>query len=132
MTKKSAGLTIAETMVSLTLLSLLLVGVLTVFPSSMSLVGTVRTGREARLLAQNQIEQMASRPFGSLALGQIPATEVHLADGTEVLLESSISPVAGVGVDAPIKHLRCQASWMSKSKVSHVEVREVYVHGLRR
>lgn len=124
------GLTLAETMVSLTLLSLLMVAVLNLFPSSMTTVRMTRTGWLARSAAQNRIEILAAQPFAGLEVGFEEETEVKLSDGSLAKLRTTISAVD----DHPekfLKRLRCEVSWDGRVNRKSA-IQEVYVHSLRR
>lgn len=114
---------------SLSLLSMLLIGVLTLFPSALTVVTLVDAGRAARLQAQSRIESLAATPFHELRLGD-RHEDITLPAAGPVKLRTSVRQVPGFSVER-LKSLRCTATWKVRQK-EHVHVREMYVHNLRR
>ncbi len=127
---RSRGLTIAETLVSLTLLSLLMLAVLNLFPSSMTVVAGTRTARLARAAAQNKVEALAAQPFAALSVGLNESSDQELPDGTTARLTTTVSAVAGYDVKF-LKRIRCQVAWRRRA-IESTATQEVYVHALRR
>ena len=136
---KLAGLTLAETLVSLCLLSMLMVAVLNLFPTSMMIVRGTRTAWLARLAAQNEIEKAAARPFAKLATSSggpttISDGPVTLTDGTIVALRLTVSEVPGhyTSDSRPLlKRIACDVTWQGRA-VQRTIHQELDVHSLRR
>lgn len=126
----SSGLTLAETLVSLTLLTLVMVSVLNLFPSSLSAVKHTRTSQLARMAAQNRIEALAAKPYSQLELGTVSDEQVPLSDGQKVQLHTTISEVRGHPVSR-LKHLRCEAVWQGRTGPRKV-VQEMHLASIRR
>lgn len=124
------GFTLAETMVSLTLLSLLMVAVLNLFPTSMTVVKQTRTGWLARSSAQNKLESLAAQPFATLQVGLEEVVEIKLSDGSLANLKTTVSAVDG-HPEKFLKRLRCEVSWAGRVSRKSALL-EVYVHSLRR
>lgn len=124
------GLTLAEMIVSLTLLTLLLVSVVNLFPSSMANVRLIRTAQLARTAAQNRIEILASQPFNSLQVGTLDEETIKLSDGQPVHLKTSITAVDGYEPKR-LKRLRCEAEWQGRAR-RQTAVQELYVNSIRR
>ena len=125
-----SGLTLAETLVSLTILTLVMLAVLNLFPSAMSNARLTRNEWLARQAAQCKIEALAASPFGSLEVGTEQEDEVPLPDGAKASLRTTVSAVNG-HPDKLIKCLRCEVSWPGRA-TTKTAVEEVYVHALRR
>ena len=116
--------------VSLTLLSLLLVAVVNLFPSSVANVRLIRTGQLARTEAQNRIEVLASQSFNSLQVGYRNEETVKLSDGQSVHLKTTITAVDGYEPKR-LKRLRCEAQWQVRTR-NQSTVQELYVNAIRR
>lgn len=124
------GLTIGESLVSLSLLSLVMVGVLNLFPSTLSVIGGSRIRAQANSAAQDRLEQMASEPFANLTIGSQTSEEVEVSDKVKVKLTKSVA--AAPGHDPKfLKSLECRAEWSSRGAPQSV-TRGLYVHSLRR
>ena len=128
--RPARGLTLAEMIVSLTLLTLLLVAVVNLFPSSMANVRLIRTSQLARTAAQNQVETLASQPFNSLQVGTTNEETQKLSDGQLVRLKTSITAVSGYEPKR-LKRIRCEAEWYSRTR-PQTAVQELYVNSIRR
>ncbi len=124
------GLTLAETLVSMTLLVLLLVSVLNLLPSSMAVVQQTRTDQLARNVAQNKVEVLAARPFADLPIGYDENEQHTLSDGRVVRLRTTVSAVDG-HLPKRLKRLRCEADWSLGVRQRKV-VQEFYVPSIRR
>lgn len=130
------GLTLAETLVSLCLLSLLMVAVLNLFPTTMMVVRGTRTGWLARLAAQNEIERLAAIPFADLHVGTVKDEDVTLSDGAKIHLRSAVAEVEGHYTNTPdhrplLKRITCDVSWQGRA-VTRTAHQELDVHSLRR
>lgn len=128
--RPGTGLTLAETLVSMTLLTLLLVSVLNLLPSSMAVVRQTRTDQLARIAAQNKLEILAARPFADLPVGYDEGVEVSLSDGSPVRLRTTVGAVEGYPPKR-LKRLRCVASWTAGGRQHRID-QEFYVHSIRR
>lgn len=124
------GLTLAETLVSLTLLSLLMVAVLNLFPSSMTIVRITRTGWLARSLAQDRVEALAAQPFAKLEIGHDVEEKVVLRDSAVVKLKTTITAVDG-HLPKYLKRIRCDVTWDGRAAQKSAS-QEFYVHSVRR
>ena len=127
---RASGLTLVETLVSMTLLTLVMVSVLNLFPSSMAAVKHTRTAQLARAAAQNRIEALAARPFAELQLGTHPDEKLVLSNGQTVTLKVSISQVTGHPQER-LKRLRCEALWRGRTE-DRKAIGEMYVASIRR
>lgn len=129
---RARGLTLSETLVALTLLSLLMVAALNIFPTTMMIVRGTRTDWLARSTAQDKLEYLAAEPFKKLALtvGEAPWEKVTLADGVEIELRTTISTVAD-HPETMLKRIRVEARWDGRATKKSLE-QELYVHALRR
>lgn len=127
---KTSGLTLAETLLSLTLLTLVMLAVLNLFPSALANARLTRTGWLVRAAAQNEVEKLAGRPFGALQVGWSQEKDVQLPDGSQAHLASSIEAAAG-HPQRLLKRIRCQVSWKGRA-TRKTALEEVYVHALRR
>lgn len=125
-----AGLTLAETLLSLTLLTLVMLAVLNLFPSALANARLTRTGWLARAAAQNEVEALAGRPFGALQVGWREERDVRLPDGSDAHLVLSVEAAAG-HPQRLLKRLQCQVSWKGRA-TQKTATEEVYVHALRR
>ena len=130
MRRRPAALALGETLVSLTLLTLVMVAVLNLFPSSLGNARLTRTGWLARTAAQDKIEQLAARPFATLEPGYREMVQVKLADGVKATLVTTISAVDGHPPKL-LKQIRCQATWPGRG-TSKTATEELHVHSLRR
>lgn len=120
----------AETLVSLTVLILVMLSVLNLFPSSMSILRTTRSGWLARAAAQDRIEEMASRPFATIPIGFDEEGEITLSDDSKCHFHTTVSAVDGHKPEH-LKRVRCQVTW--KGKVNEKSAsQEMYVHSVRR
>ncbi len=130
MKRRQPGLTLAETLVSLTLLSLLAVAVLNLFPSSLTIVRITRTGWLARAAAQDRVERLASQPFPTLDEGYSKEEKVTLRDGAVAELRTTITKVDGYDPKF-LKRIRCDISWEGRAALKSAS-HEFYVHSVRR
>lgn len=130
MRRSRSGLTLAETLVSLTLLSLLMVAVLNLFPSSMTIVKMTRTGWLARATAQDRVEALAARPFTELVIGYDHQEDVTLSDGATTHLRTTVTAVDG-HLPRLLKRVRCEATWDGRATRKSA-VQEFYVNSVRR
>jgi Tfp pilus assembly protein PilV len=127
---RQRGLTIAETLVSLTVLSLLMIAVVNLIPSSLTVVRMTRTGWLAHAAAQDKIENLAGTPFPSLQVGLNEESDVTLSNGEVVHLVTTVTTLAGHDAKR-LKRIACEATWKgraTKKKALH----ELYVHAVRR
>ena len=123
-------MTLAETLVSLTVLILVMLSVLNLFPSSMSILRTTRSGWLARSAAQDKIEELASRPFATIPLGFDEEGEVTLSDDSKCHFHTTVTRVDGHSPEH-LKRIRCEVVW--KGKVNDKTAsQEMYVHSVRR
>ena len=128
--RKTTGLTLAETLLSLTLLTLVMLAVLNLFPSALANAKLTRTGWLARVAAQNEIEALAGQPFGALRVGTRQAQSVTLPDGAVADLVTTVEAAPG-HPQRLLKRIRCQVTWKGRATQKSA-IEEVYVHALRR
>lgn len=125
--KTSHGLTIAETVVAVSLLSMLLIAVLNLFPTALTAIGHTGERRQASLLAYDALSVIASRPFGNLALGVQDVSPLQVP--THLTLVVDVSVVDGYSPDF-IKAVNSTVTWTARSQ-QHTVRHQVYVHPIR-
>lgn len=130
MKARVSGLTLAETLVSLTVLILVMLSVLNLFPSSMSILRGTRSAWLARAAAQDKVETLASQPFATIALGLDETSDLTLSDNSQCHLHTTVSAVNGHS-PTHLKRIRCEATWQGRAGQKSA-VQEVYVHSVRR
>lgn len=125
---KVRGLTMVETIVAATVLSLILMSVLTLLPGAMALVERNKQTNVATYLAHDLLEGQAARPFPTLTLGTetLPDTLVP----APYKATATISAVDGYTVER-LKSIKVRVEWPYKDRTLLVE-QELYVHAVRR
>jgi hypothetical protein len=118
---------IAETAVAASLLCLLLITVLNLFPSALAAVGSSRQTHDANLLAQNALELFAARPFSGLNVG--PQTFTDLAVPQGYTLAVQVENVEHYDPEL-LKCVRATVTWSFRNQTKKVE-QELYVHPIR-
>ncbi|MEW6277820.1 MAG: hypothetical protein AB1758_04285 [Candidatus Eremiobacterota bacterium] len=101
MARDLSGFTVAETILSAFVLSVVLMALFNIFPSSAMAARTGELQIRADSIAQGHLERLRARPFGSLAIGPValsPASEKHsgvtFTSEAEVLRLDSLNPPA--------------------------------------
>ena len=118
---------IAETAVAASLLCLLLITVLNLFPSALAAVSSSRQTQTANMLAQNALESFAARPFSGLTTGTQTLTEISVPEGFTLLVE--VREVEGYDPEF-LKSVRATVNWKYRAQEKQVQ-QELYVHPIR-
>ncbi|MFN8611356.1 MAG: hypothetical protein U0931_27675 [Vulcanimicrobiota bacterium] len=117
------GFTLAENMLAFSLISLVLILLLNLFPSSMATVRRSEQRYQALTLADNMLERQASRPFSKLPVGTVEDSQqgdykIHL----EIVKAGDEDP-------AWLRTARVTVSWTYQSQSKEV-TRELRLHRL--
>lgn len=121
------GFTLVETIISCLIVSLTIIFIFNLFPTSMAAIKRSETEIQASNLAQSLLEQMRAQGFANLSA--LPAATVPI-DNTNYQYVTTVGPVPGT--DA--RFLK-RASVTIRWKARHTEqtmTREVWVHSLKR
>lgn len=121
------GLSVAETIVAGSLLCLLLIAVLNLFPTALTTVGYSKDRTRAAGLAQDALELVASRPFSTLAVGVQDVSPLPLPAGTN--LEVVIEEVPG-HLPEYLLNVRSTVTWNYQGR-PRICRQELYVHPAR-
>ncbi|MCW5867666.1 MAG: hypothetical protein KIS61_10415 [Candidatus Eremiobacteraeota bacterium] len=120
---KRRAFTLVENLLAFTLISLVLILLLNLFPSSMATVRKSEQRYKALTLAGNRLEEQTAMPFSKLVLD---SSEHHPVDDYQVQTEV----LAIDGEDkAWLKLIRVTVSWKYRDQSRKV-VRETRVHRL--
>lgn len=122
-----AGFSLLETVISGFILSLVIIFIASLFPSSLLAIQTSESRIQADYLASALLEEMRHREFDDI---------VAIPDGVVTRGRSNLNfhtEVGPVPNSDPrfIKRLRVEVTWTERSKTRQV-VRETWVHALRR
>lgn len=115
--------TLVENLLAFTLISLVLILLLNLFPSSMATVRKSEQRYQALTLADSLIEQQASRPFSKLVVGNVLDE-----DRQEYHLHTEIMALPGED-QAWLKNVRVTVSWKYREQPRQV-MREMRLHRL--
>lgn len=121
-------MSLAESVVALTLLSLLVLLVLNLFPSALTTVNYSRQKHVATVTAHDALEILASRDFSSLTLGTQTLNSLSVPSGFTLALE--VSEVSGYRPEF-LKRIVALVSWEQRGKIRTVR-QELYVHSIRK
>lgn len=116
-------MSLAETAVAASLLCLLLIGVLNLFPSALAAVSSSKQNSQANTLAQNALEFFAAKPFASLAMGTQPNSGLSVPEGFTLVVE--VQPVDTYSPEF-LKRVKATVTWTFRARQKKV-VQELYV-----
>lgn len=105
------------------LLSLLLIAVVNLVPSSLIAGETASQSNRAGLLAQNAIESAVAKGFGGLPVGPLELADFEVPEPFQLTL--LVGPVDGYDVSL-LKRIEATVSWTYKGR-SRVVRQEMYV-----
>lgn len=117
------GFTLVENLMAFTLIALVIILLLNLFPSSMATVRRSEQRYQALTLAGNVLEQQAALPFGKL----VPGSSVESKSG-DFTVRTEVVKVDGEDVSW-LKGVRVTVSWTWQEQQREV-VRELRVHRL--
>lgn len=121
------GLSVAETIAATSLLCLLLISVVNIFPAVLTTVELTRQRNTANLLAHDALEVVAARPFGGLEIGAQDVSTIPVPTNFTLSVEA-------FEVDEYesefLLGLRSRVSWQYRDQTREV-VQELYVHPAR-
>jgi hypothetical protein len=120
------AISLAETAVAGSLLCLLLITVLNLFPAALAAVGSSKQTHTADTLAQNALETFAARPFSGLALGAQSNEGIAMPQGFTLQVE--IQPVDGYSTEY-LKKVKATVSWTYRQQNKAV-MQELYVQAV--
>lgn len=122
------GLSLAENIVAASLLALVVMSLLNLFPSALGVSHRVRQESLARRLSQNALEELSARPFAELT----PGTQAVNLEGVpeEFVVTATVDDVDGYSVDF-LKTVQVEVSWPDRGRTRSTRL-EVYVHAVRR
>lgn len=123
MERHPRGMSLAETSVAASLLCLLLITVLNLFPSALAAVGSSKQHQEANTLAQNALESFAARPFNALTLGVQANTGIVVPAGYTLVVD--VQPVDTYSTEY-LKKVTATVTWTFRKQNKKVE-QELYV-----
>ncbi len=124
---RSGGLTIAETVVAFSLISLLLIAVVNLFPSALTTVELTRQRNKANWLAHDALEWVAGQPFSSLQVGVQNTSSLPVASNMSLTVE--VLTVPGYEPELLLE-VRSTVTWLYRERTRQV-VQELYVHPAR-
>jgi len=117
------GFSLIENLMAFTLIALVLILLLNLFPSSVATVRKSEQRYEALTLAGNLLEQQAARPFSKLVVGTVEESEVGAFK-----VRTEVRKVDGEN-EAWLKSIRVTVNWTYQEQVREV-TRELRVHRL--
>lgn len=126
---KRSGLTLVETILALSLLSVLLILLLNLFPTSLRAVRQSEQRLLATGLARSLLEEQTARPFASLTPGPLPALPERTLEKTsfQPALEIFQPPDSDPRY---LRGIRATVSWLEGGRDNEV-VQEVWVSSVR-
>jgi Tfp pilus assembly protein PilV len=128
--KKSAGLSLAEVVITITLLGFIMMVMFNIFPGSMGAVRHAEHQMIASELAQSILEGKISGPFKKLPDPPL-MDPIHGPDGTKYT-PKNYSAITETGYDANyIKKLTIMVSWEEKDR-EYTMVRVIYVSSIQK
>ena len=113
---------------ALTLISLLVILILNLFPSALTTINYSRQKHVATTTAHDALEVLAAKDFSSLALG--PQTLSSFAVPPDYNLALEVSEVPGYRPEF-LKKISAEVTWSQKAKTRRV-FQELYVHSVRK
>ena len=122
------GLSLAETILAATVMSMVLLAVLTFLPGAMALVEKNKQTNIANYLAHDTLEGLAARPFPTLTLG--PQDLAWAAIPQPYTATATVSTVDGYTPER-LKRVEVTIGWPSRNRTLTVK-QELYVHAVRR
>lgn len=114
---------LGETLLAFTIISLVLILLLNLFPSSLATVRRSEIRFQALTLADNTLEQQVARPFADL----IVATSTQQAVG-DFQVQTQVLTIAGED-SAWLKNVRVTVRWRDRDQPRQL-IRELRVHRL--
>lgn len=120
---KARGFTLVENLMAFTLIALVIILLLNLFPSSMATVRKSEQRYEALTLAGNVLEQQAALPFGKLVVDSVHDSKVG-----DYKVRVEVLKVNGEDVNW-LKRVRVTVSWTYQEQVREV-TRELRLHRL--
>ena len=117
------GYTLVENLMAFTLIALVMILLLNLFPSSMATVKRSEQRYEALTLAGNVLEQQAALPFTKLVPGSVVESEVG-----DFKIRTEVRKIDGED-PSWLKTVRVTVSWTYQEQTREV-VRELRVHRL--
>jgi hypothetical protein len=121
--KGDHAMSLAETSVAASLLCLLLITVLNLFPSALAAVSSSRQHHEANVLAQNVLETFAARPFGGLDLGIQSNTGITVPQGFTLVVD--VQPVDSYSTEF-LKKVTATVTWRFRNTDKQIQ-QELYL-----
>lgn len=122
---KYSGFTLIEIMVSIFILSLGIVAVLMLFPSSFNIVSFSKSSTVASRLAEEKIEEIISLPYDSINIGE--ESELSFFDEFERTVKVYyVDPVADfkeVFLDSGMKKIDIEVFWQSKMGIGRRSIK---------
>lgn len=121
------GLTLLETVISGFVLSLVIIFIASLFPSSLLAIQSSESRIQADYLATTLLEEMRHQPFDQITAlpgGQLKKGRSTLRYTTEVGPVPNSDPRF-------LKRIKVEVTWEERNKTRKV-VRETWVHALRR
>lgn len=121
------GFSLAETLLGFALISLVVVLVINLIPSSMATVRSSEQRYRAETLAQNVLEERAGLPFSQLAVGlsQDLGSQIYEQVAYQIYFEVA----AADGDPQYLRSLRARVQWNARNR-GHEVLRELLVHRL--
>ena len=107
----------AETIVAASLLAVLLVTVLNIFPTAMTTTRLSGERYRANLLAHDTLDLVAARGFAQIPLGLIDSSTLPVSPPYS--LEAEIEAVPGFSIDL-LKRIRVRVSWTHRNRTRTV------------
>lgn len=120
---KQRAFTLVENLLAFTLISLVLILLLNLFPSSMATVRKSEQRYQALTLADSLVEEQAARPFSKLVVGSH-----QQSDNGEYQIHTEILAIPGEN-PAWLKNVRVTVSWKYRDQPRQV-MREMRLHRL--
>lgn len=122
------GLSLVESIVSLLLLTLMLLGLLNLFPGALWANRQAELALQAQNVADRVLEEARSQGFEQLATGKLPAQTIEV-NGSSYQAQLEVSAVAGKEVKY-LKALRVRVTWTVRGRQQELR-REVWVSNVR-
>lgn len=119
------GFTLAETILSAFVISLVLMALFNIFPSSAMAVKRAEMQLIADSMAERHLEQYRAAPFDSLVVGPAPAVPVEPVRGTDFATTIEVVNVPPSDPDV-LKGVRVTVAWTHSGK-SHTTTHEAWL-----
>jgi Tfp pilus assembly protein PilV len=124
------GLSLMEVIFSLTLLGLVTVLVMNLFPSSMVTVKKAEYRMQANTLAETVLAEQAARPYDELVVGAPPDIAAQIVEGVDYLVTTEVRAVPD-RLPEYVKSVHVTVSWTVRNIDQRLE-RELWVPAVER